>query len=145
MKSELKFIRTFILLLLLSSVFGCAAGGPAFQRISSIPEEKGLIYIYRSKSFVGSAVRYNVHAGDKVIGILHNGGYFTYLADPGELEIWAKTEAKGSVTLDVLSGKEHYVKGSLGVGIVVGRPKLIIVGTETGTREIKKCKLTQTE
>jgi hypothetical protein len=143
MKSGHKLVCAIIFLLVFPTLFSCGARGTAFQKVSVIPDAKGLVYIYRSYSVLGSAVAYSVHAGDEVVGKLHNGGYLTYMADPGELEVWGKTEARGSVTLDVVSGKEHYVKGSLGVGVVVGRPKLIVVDEETGMREIKECKYTQ--
>jgi hypothetical protein len=138
---QVKVIRVCFLMLALALLYGCAAKGPSFTRVSDIPSAKGLVYVYRSPGLVGSAVTYHVHAGDEIIGNLRNGGYFYYFADPGELEIWAKTEAKGSVTLDILAGQEQYVKGSLGVGFLVGRPKLIVVDSETGRKEIEKCKL----
>lgn len=72
---------------------------------------------------------------------LPNGGYYPYIRDPGEVEIWAKTESKSSVTLDLKPGDVKYVKGTLGVGFLVGRPNLTVVSNEVGANEIKECKL----
>jgi hypothetical protein len=57
------------------------------------------------------------------------------------VEIWAKTESKSSVTLDLKPGDVKYVKGTLGVGFLVGRPNLTVVSNELGANEIKGCKL----
>lgn len=141
----LRFIRCFLLMLAVSLAFGCAAKGPAFSKIAmaDIPAGKGLIYVYRPSGFVGAAVSYDVWAGKEKLGYLVQGGYFTYLASPGELELTAKTEARASLTLDVRAGQEHYVRGSVGVGAFIGRPKLEVVDMETGSREIKDCKRSQ--
>ena len=37
-------------------MLGCAASGPAFIKIETIPEQKGIVYLYRSKTIVGGAI-----------------------------------------------------------------------------------------
>ncbi len=101
----------------------------------------GLVYIYRPSSFVGGGVSYDVKVGETVITTLYSGGYYPYFAKPGELELWAKTEAKSAVTLDVKAGEVYYVKGTVGVGFLVGRPHLIVVPASVGEKEIAECKL----
>ncbi len=127
------------LLVLISLLAGCASGLP-FKSVTEIPQGKGLIYIYRPGSIVGSAVSYEIFAGNEKIGRLLPGGYLTYFANPGELELWGKTEAKGSITLDVKADQTQYVKGSLSVGFFVGRPVLMTVEPEVGQQEITECK-----
>ena len=60
---------------------------------------------------------------------------------PSEVELWAKTESKSSVTLDLKPGDVNYVKGTLSVGLLVGRPNLTVVSNEVGASEIQNCKL----
>lgn len=124
---------------------GCATSGPAFQKVENIPADKGLVYIYRSSSFKGAAVSYDVHVknkgNDKVVTNLKNGGYFPYFADAGENEVWAKTEAKSSVTLDVKPGQTYYVKGGIRMGFAIGRPELTMQPADVGAAEILECKL----
>lgn len=140
------FALGVIFCLIASLGFGCAtAKGPIFQAIEQIPQEKGVVYVYRPDSFVGAAVHYDVYAGDIKLCDLVRGGYCSYLARPGELEIWGKTEAKGSVTVDVKAGQEYYVKGGLSVGVLVGHPNLTIVDKSVGEQEIKECKLLTNE
>ena len=80
-----------------------------------------------------------------MVTTLRNGGYYPYIRDPGEVEIWGKTESKSSVTLDLKPGDVKYVKGTVGVGFLVGRPSLTVVNNDVGAAEIKECKLLTTE
>ncbi|NCU32827.1 MAG: DUF2846 domain-containing protein [Candidatus Moranbacteria bacterium] len=130
-----------LLLLALALLSGCAGLGPVYHKVEVIPEEKGLVYIYRQKSFVGGGVSYDVRVGETPITTLYNGGYFPYLSDPGEVEFWARTESKSAVTLDVKAGETYFVKGTVGVGFLVGRPHLSVVDKEIGFQEIANCKL----
>lgn len=137
-KRRLCFVSLLIGILMLT---GCASLGPPYQKVEQIPENKGLIYIYRTGSIVGGAVSPDVKVGDIVVTTLYKGGYYPYFADPGEVELWAKTESRSAVTLDVKAGEVYYVKGSIGVGFIVGRPHLMVVTREVGEKEIADCKL----
>lgn len=136
-------VALFVLIggLMLSVAGGCSASGPAFTPVADVPAGKGVVYVYRPYRFFGSAVTYAVRTGDKVIATARNGGYLYYIADPGELEIWAETEARSAVTVDIKPKKDAYVKAAVGWGFWVGRPKLSIVPEEQGKDEIKSCKL----
>ncbi|TNF92924.1 MAG: DUF2846 domain-containing protein [Gammaproteobacteria bacterium] len=124
---------------------GCSATGPIYQEVDSVPDGKALVYIYRPGKFMGGGVVFDVHAGnvedDMAIVELRSGGYYPYFAQPGELQLWAKTESMTSLTLDINAGDRRYIKGTVGVGFLVGRPKLTEVDEQTGAREIKECVL----
>ncbi len=64
-----------------------------------------------------------------------------YYAKPGEIEFTAKTESASSVTLDVKADQTHYIKGTVGIGLFVARPHLVVVPPEVGEKEIAGCKL----
>lgn len=130
---------------LAATQFGCASLGKPYEPVSSVAPDKAVVYIYRPSSFFGAAVSYTVNAGDKPVVKLANGGYYPYIASPGEVEIWAETESKSSVTLDLKAGDRRYVRGTLGIGIVMGRPNLSVVEPAAAEAEIKECKLIQTE
>lgn len=55
--------------------------------------------------------------------------------------LWGKTEARSSLTVDVKAGQEHFIKGGLSLGLIVGRPTLTVVPNETALQEISDCKL----
>ncbi len=135
-----RFIRPLVVTLLTIASLACASLGTPYQALPSVPEGKALVYVYRPKSFVGSAISYTVHAGDAPVVKLVNGGYRTYVAEPGETEFWAKTEARTSVTERLEAGKTYYLRGGVGVGLVAGRPKLSFVPAEQGQTEIASCR-----
>jgi hypothetical protein len=123
---------------------GCASGA-RYQRIEHIPEGKALVYVYRPSGFAGSAVVYDVRVGDTAVGTLKSGSYFTYVASaPSELELWARTEAKSSITLDLKPGGVYYVRGGTSIGFLWGRPRLEIVSAEIGAKEIADCRTEET-
>jgi len=125
-------------MLVLSS---CAGLGPVYQKVEMVPDNVGLVYIYRPSSFVGGGVSYDVKVGEIPITTLYNGGYYPYFSKTGEVEFWAKTESKSSVTLDIKAGQTYYIKGTVGVGFIVGRPHLMVISSEVGEKEIIECKL----
>lgn len=141
MQSSIRNVIVGSSLLLVALLSGCASLGPAYQIVEAIPPEKGLVYIYRPSSFVGGGVSYDVKVGENPIITLYNGGYYPYFSAPGEVEFWAKTESKSAVTLDVKAGETYFVKGTVGVGLLVGRPHLTVVDNGIGAVEIAGCKL----
>jgi hypothetical protein len=120
---------------------GCATLGPKFEAAQAIPADKAVIYVYRESGIVGGGVAYMVRVNDADVSTLPAGGYFVYLATPGELEFSAKTEARTSVTLDAKAGQTYYIKGTIGVGLFVGHPHLTVVSNEIGAAEITNCSL----
>jgi hypothetical protein len=88
----------------------------------------------------------DVHAkksdgSDVVIGNLKSGGYLKYKTKPDEIEFWAKTEAKSSVTIDAQANKMYCIKGEVGIGLFVGRPHLRIVDNVLCMQELKETSL----
>jgi len=141
MESFWRTIMKYLLLLSLLLVTGCASLGPVYSKVDKIPDNAGLVYLYRPSSFIGGGVAFDIKTGETVIATLHNGGYYPYYSPPGEIEFWAKTESRSSVTLDVKTGQTYYIKGEIGVGFIVGRPHLMVVAAEIAEKEIAECKL----
>jgi len=138
-------ISLCVVLLALAALTGCAASGTPFHRVGEIPLDKGVIYVYRPGSLIGSKVRYEVHAGNGVVCTLLQGGYCTYFATPGSLEMWGKTESKGSsIIIDVKATQEYYVKVSPSIDFIVKRPNLSLMNPAEGLKEIEGCKLIDT-
>ena len=133
--------KALLLAMVLAAVSGCVSLGPPFQPVASVPAGKALVYIYRPPSFVGSAVSYEVNAGQLPIVTLYNGGYFPYFTKPGRIDFWAKTEATSFCILELEAGQIYYLKGKVQMGILVGRPDLQQVHSAMGQIEIMDCKL----
>ena len=139
-------MRTRLLYMsIVSLIFVVLTGcGPSltqvYTKVEGVPSNKALVYIYRT-SGLGGGIYYDVKANGKVVTTLYSGGYFPYVTDPGEIEFTAKTEASDSVTLNAISNQTYYLKGSVGVGFIVGHPHLTIVPAEEAEKEIVDCKL----
>ena len=129
-------MKLYLIIATLFLFSGCKSLGSFITEIAKPHPEKALIYIYRPKGFKGAAVNYRVFIGEELIARIINGGYYSILVDPGEKEIWAKTESKSSVNLNAESGKIYYVKALIRMGFFVGRPSLSIVPNEKAEKEV---------
>lgn len=129
--------------ILVSCLSGCATLGPAYQKVDKIPDNAGLVYVYRPPAFIGGGVSPNLYTDNGKIFItkIYQGGYYPYFAKPGEVEFSAATESESSITLNVAPGQTYYIKLTIGIGILVGRPHLMIVPADVAEREIQECKL----
>ena len=85
---------------------------------------KGTIIFFRPSKFIGAAMGFKVREGDVELGRLRNGKYFVIQVEPGTHSYTVHSEAKDVITLEVEAGETYYVKGSIGVGILAGRPNL---------------------
>lgn len=142
----MKFYKKNLLVLVatISATFvftGCGAKGEKFGSFKTPSENNSMLYVYRPSSFVGGGVYYDIHTNDnskdEIIGTLRNGGFIEKEITPTEnLEVWAKTEAKASVSLDIKPNETYCVKGGVGIGFLVGRPNLEIVDKTLCEKEI---------
>ena len=85
---------------------GCATLGDAYKSVDFVPKNKSLVYIYRPSSFVGGGISYYIYANDKIVAKQYNGGYFSYITEPGKVEFWG-AEARTSVELLLEKGKTY--------------------------------------
>jgi len=99
------------------------AAAPA-TKVAPPPEGKGQVVFFRPSNMLGMALSFSVHEGDKGIGKLGNGSYFVHVAEPGPHLFTIQSEVTDKLTLEVDAGETYYVKQTIGVGIVAGRPRL---------------------
>ncbi|GHU69104.1 hypothetical protein FACS189413_07390 [Bacteroidia bacterium] len=100
-----------------------------------IGADYALLHVYR-QSGLGMAVSYDVHLGDNVICRARNKWKETILIyQDGLNTLWARTEAKSEIPIDIQFGKEYYIRCSVETGFFMGRPKLEIVDNRTGKAE----------
>ncbi len=133
----MKFNKKSLVILIgsISATFvftGCGAKGEKFGSFKLPSENKSMLYVYRPSSFVGAGISYDIHTNgnnkDEILGTLRNGGFIEKEIIPTErIEIWAKTESKASVSLDIKPNETYCVKGGVEMGLLVGRPNLGII------------------
>lgn len=99
----------------------------------------GTIVFFRPSKFVGAAVGFKVREGTTELGKLRNGKYFVLHVKPGTHEYVVHSETKDTLVLEVEAGQTYYVQGTLGMGVVAGRPNLS--PSDQGTFEAIKAKL----
>ncbi|MFV0268377.1 MAG: hypothetical protein ACK5HT_14715 [Draconibacterium sp.] len=99
-----------------------------------------ILNVYRF-SGVGPLIGYDLYLGDSVICRVKNNYKTTIHIDKGGLNtLWAKTESKSEVPIDVQPGKTYYLRCSLKMGAFVGRPKLELIDSKTGKVEFESFK-----
>ena len=96
-----------------------------------------LLHIYRYKG-TGALVSYNLKLGDSTICRVKNNYKNTIkITKEGLNTIWAKTESKEELPIDVEFGKHYFLRCSVKVGAFVGRPDMEFVDYKTGMSEFE--------
>lgn len=99
-----------------------------------------VIYFYR-ESGAGALVSYDVYVGDtKVYRSRPNTNAEVKLYEEGDVEVWAKTEAKEVLPLTIRKGSDYFVRTSVSAGIMIGRPRMEIVSAKAGREEYESVK-----
>ncbi len=115
---------------------------PAKQLIDSalLNADYALIHIYRNSSF-GALVNYDLHLGDSVLTrVTINSKKTVKVRKTGYNTIWAKTESKTELPINIQLGHEYYVRCGIAMGILVGRPYLELVSNREGKTEYASIK-----
>lgn len=96
-----------------------------------------LLHFYRF-SGTGALVGYDINLGDSVICRAKSNWKKTVkIKRDGLNTIWARTEAKAELPINIKFGKEYFIRCSIGMGFFVGHPKLEIVDNSTGKSEFE--------
>lgn len=96
-----------------------------------------LLHVYRHRG-ASALVNYDLHLGDTVICRVRNNWKETIkIKKDGYNSLWAKTESKAEIPINIKFGSEYYIRCSVGMGVLVGRPKLVLVDNQTGRIEFQ--------
>lgn len=99
-----------------------------------------IINVYRY-SGVGALVSYDLHLGDSIICRVKNNFKTTiYIKKDGLNSLWAKTEAKSEIPINIKMGKTYYLRCGIKMGAFVGRPYLELVDSKTAKTEFESFK-----
>jgi hypothetical protein len=115
----------------------CAATGPKFAEVeASLPRLRageGRIFVFRSNSPVGAALSPDVRINGEVAGTPQVGSFFFVDRPAGHYTASARTESESTVDFVLGEGQTVYVSLHISMGILVGRPQLLMHPPETGT------------
>jgi hypothetical protein len=122
------------ILFVLSFASLLAAAQEAAQPAST--PSKALVYVYRYKQFVGSALAPSVYCDETQLARMENGRYFTVKVDAGK-HIFRSNDAQSGIALDVKAGQEYYIRVEIATGFLKGHGRLILTAAEQGRYELK--------
>ena len=89
----------------------------------------------------GAMVSYDLYLGDAVICRVRNNYKTTlHIKKDGLNTLWAKTESKSEVPIDIEMGKTYYLRCGITMGAFVGRPRLELIDSKTGKVEFESFK-----
>jgi hypothetical protein len=100
-----------------------------------IGADYAIINVYRPNG-QGALVSYDLYLGNSIIcRVKNNYCESIKIYNNGLNSLWAKTEAKSEIPINVEFGKTYYVRCSVSMGAFVGHPKLEMIENKTGKAE----------
>jgi hypothetical protein len=97
-----------------------------------IDADYALVNVYRTGG-QGALVNFDLHLGDSVIcRVKSNSAQSVKVYQEGLNTLWAKTESKTEIPVNIEFGRVYYVECAIRMGIMVGRPSIRIVDTNVG-------------
>ena len=100
--------------------------------------DHALIFVYRPHGY-GYAIGYNLFLDDeKVMRVKNRSASVIKVKDFGEHTLWAKTEKRKEVKINIEKGKTYYLRCGVGMGILVGVPTMELVEWSDGKYEYDK-------
>lgn len=110
----------------------------AAQEDADIPgADYAILNVYRYNG-TGAFVGYDLHLGDEVICRVRNNSKMSLkIKKDGLNTLWARTESKAEVPVNIKPGKTYYLRCGIGMGIMVGRPTLELVEGKLGKLEFQ--------
>lgn len=122
------FLRTFVIgaTLVLGGCAGDKSGTLQTIPIALAEPPIGMsqIVFFRPAAFVGAGVNCTVRENGKMIVRIGPGRYFVAPVQPGTHVFTAATEATDTLATDVIPNETTYVKCTIRMGVLVGRPNL---------------------
>jgi hypothetical protein len=116
------------------------AQAPNASLIGPPPPGQGQVVFFRSWNILGAAISYIVREDKTELGEVSIGSYFVVPLDPGTHTFTVHSEVKDNLTLEVDAGETYYVQGTVGMGLVVGRPHIVPSDEATFDQMAKKLK-----
>ncbi|MDR2691824.1 MAG: hypothetical protein LBB73_05940 [Dysgonamonadaceae bacterium] len=96
-----------------------------------------LLHVYRNGG-PGALMSYDLHLGDTVICRLSDRSKKTVTVYKDGLNtLWARTEKKVEIPIDIQFGKEYYIRCGIATGFFVGHPQIEMIDSKTGKLEFQ--------
>ena len=123
----------------------CAATGPKFNTLdletTEINEDKAQIVVYRVGYF-GNALKPIISVDGVSTGKCETGGVFFVNVKEGNHIVSATTEAENTISFEIYKNEKVYVNCEIGIGLLIGRPKLSVRSKLEAENAIKELAFT---
>ena len=114
---------------------------PKEEEETLLDVDYAILNVYRYGG-AGSMVGYDLYLGDSVICRVRNNFKTTlHITKEGLNTLWAKTEAKSEVPINVKKGRTYYLRCGISMGAFVGHPKLELMDNREGKLEFESFKV----
>lgn len=111
---------------------------------SRLPQDAdyALIHFYRPSSGAGALLGYKIKdANDSIVGRLRNNEKFVYKTKKFGLQSFYGTlETNEEIKINVEKGKEYFIRCSVNMGVVIGRPEIGLIENYIGMKEYDEMK-----
>ncbi len=99
-----------------------------------------ILNVYRYNG-AGALLNYDLYLGDSVICRVKNNFKTTlHIKKDGLNTLWARTETKAEVPINIQFGKAYYLRCGVTIGFFVGHPHIELINWKTGTIEFDSFK-----
>jgi hypothetical protein len=112
------------------------------EKTSAAQQEKespATVHIYRYKQFVGSALSPSVYCDENELARMDNGKFFVVKLAPGK-HVFRSNDKQAGIESDLKAGQDYYIRVELATGFMKGHGRLVSVGPDQGSYEIKNLK-----
>src|SRR5215831_7534054 len=110
------------------------------QEPSTAKQQTSVVYVYRYKQFVGSALAPSVYCDEVQLARMENGRYFAVNVDSG-MHTFRSNDKQSGIQLDVKPGQEYFIRLEIAAGMMKGHGRLILTAAEQGRYELQSNKL----
>jgi len=110
------------------------------QEASTPKQQTSVVYVYRYKQFVGSALAPSVYCDEVQLARMENGRYFAVNVDPGQ-HTFRSNDKQSGIQLDVKPGQEYFIRLEIAAGFMKGHGRLILTAAEQGRYELQSNQL----
>lgn len=95
------------------------------------------LYVYRPSAYA-PLVSYRLYLDDAAVCMLGPASFKEIkVYKEGRVELWAKTETTERLPLDLEFGKEYYIRCSVTLGALIGRPDIDLIHNSIGRYEYR--------
>lgn len=134
----------FIALVLMLILMGCSAIPLASPKEDEIAKQfrpssdHAVIYVFRDQVLAGSAIAATLFVDGKLTGGINDHDFRMIEVEPGkhQLSATSNTGVVAALPIEAQPGQLYFVRAT-------GWPRLMLVSSEEGKKQVRKCKLEQ--